>query len=326
MHNMHKIVFFGTPDFAVPCLRALANDGRFEIIAVVTRPDKPVGRKGIVTPPPVKIAAQELGIAEIRQPEKLKDEPFRSWINGVGPACDAFVVVAYGKIFRDWFLELPKKGLINVHASLLPRWRGASPISAAIAAGDRKTGVTIMKIVAETDAGPILAATDEPIRPDDTAGTLRGRLASLGASMLPDALANYLDGLIKPKEQDNSKAIYCKTLTREHGKIDWNKSAEEIERLIRAYTPWPGTWTEIDGKRLKILEVKTMESLGCIRDRQWNNGTMEAGSRFISGNLPAVVCGKETALKLLRVQPEGKEAMEGKEFLKGKRDWPSVFA
>jgi methionyl-tRNA formyltransferase len=323
---MFRIIFFGTPKFAVPSLRALAKDDRFEIAGVVMQPDKPAGRKGTVTPPPVKAAAQELGIKEIRQPEKLKDEPFRSWIQEAGPACDAFVVVAYGKIFRDWFLALPKKGLINVHASLLPRWRGASPISAAIAAGDAKTGVTIMKIEADVDAGPILAAADEPIRPDDTAATLHDRLADLGAALLPDALANYLNGLIEPQAQDDSKATSCKTLTREDGKINWTKPAEEIERMIRGYTPWPGTWTEIDGKRLKILEVKTMESLGCILDRQWNNGTMEAGSRFISDNLPAVVCGKETALKLLRVQPEGKEAMEGKEFLKGRRNWPSPRA
>ncbi len=310
---MYRIIFLGTPDFAVPSLKALAEDDRFEIAGVVTQPDKPVGRKGVITPPPVKVSAEELGVSEIHQPEKLTDEPFKSWITDIAPICDAFVVVAYGKIFRNWFLDLPKKGLINVHASLLPRWRGASPINATIAAGDETTGITIMKLIDDVDAGPILAMADEEIRPDDTAETLHDRLAELGAMLLPNTLANYLDGLIEPQTQDDSKATHCKTLTREDGKIDWAKPADEIQRLVRAYTPWPGTWTEIDNKRLKILQADT-------HARELPK-TWAPGSRFISDGYPAIVCGESTVLKLIRVQVEGKDAMDGRTYLKGHPDW-----
>jgi methionyl-tRNA formyltransferase len=319
---MFRIIFLGTPDFAVPSLRALAADDRFEIAGVVTQPDKPVGRKGTITPPPIKVVAQELGISDIHQPEKLTDESFKSWIEDIGPTCDAFVVVAYGKIFREWFLDLPKQGLINVHASLLPRWRGASPINAAIAAGDKSSGVTIMKISLEMDAGPVLAISDEGIRPNDTAETLHDRLADLGATLLPNTLADYLDGHIEPQPQDDSKATSCKTLTREDGKIDWTKSAEEIERTLRAYTPWPGLWTEVDGKRLKVLSAMVVgkdkfdPSAGSGR-----NSNFEISAKTIVDEYPSVVCGDGTLLKLVRVQPEGKPPMEGKDYLKGHTDW-----
>lgn len=316
---MYRIIFIGTPEFAVPSLRALAEDDRFEIVGVVTQPDKPVGRKGTITPPPVKIAAQELDIRIIEQPEKLKNEPFKSWIEEVGPACDTFVVVAYGKIFRNWFLELPKKGLVNVHASLLPRWRGASPINAAIAAGDDATGVTVIKITPKMDAGPILAMADEPIRTDDTAASLHDRLAKLGAALLPDILANYLDGLIEPEQQREAKATYCKPLTREDGNIDWTKTADEIERLVRAYAPWPGTWTEVGGKRIKILQVTPGEPV-----HEPTSERMKAGSRIIINGYPAIICGSGTVLKLLLVQTEGKEAINGKEYLKGHADWQNI--
>ncbi len=310
---MYRILFLGTPDFAVPSLRALAADDRFEIVGVVTRPDKPVGRDGTITAPPVKLSALKLGITNIRQPQTLNDEAFKSWIEEIGPTCDAFVVVAYGKIFRDWFLNLPKHGLINVHASLLPRWRGASPINAAIASGDAMTGVSIMKIVREMDAGPVLAMADESILPDDTAATLHDRLSMLGAVLLPNTLANYLDGHVELQPQDESKATFCKTLTREDGKIDWTKSADEIERLLRAYTPWPGLWTEVDGKRLKVIETKTAE--------QWSNGAMNPESHIIIDGYPAVVCGNKTALILKRIQPEGKGVMDGTSYLAGNRSW-----
>ena len=179
----YRLIFFGTSDFAVPSLNALAKDGRFEITGVVTQPDRPVGRHATLTPPAIKKAAVDLGINEIHQPEKLKDESFQSWIKEVGPACDAFVVVSYGKILPQWLLDLPKQGIVNVHGSLLPRWRGPSPIQAAIAAGDTVSGITIMKIDAEMDHGPLLAIKETPIKPEDTGGSLRDRLASLGAEI-----------------------------------------------------------------------------------------------------------------------------------------------
>lgn len=308
----HRLLFLGTPDFAVPCLKALANDARFEIVGVVTQPDKPVGRNAVMTPPPIKVTAQELGITTIKQPEKMTDPEFKAWVEEVGPTCDAFIVVAYGKIFRDWFLALPKHGLINVHASLLPRWRGASPINAVIASGDSESGVSIMKIVAEMDAGPVYRTVETPIHPDDTAETLHNRLSQMGADILPDTVAEIIEGKLQPAEQDPNKATFCKTLTRDDGKIDWHMPAEAIALLVRAYTPWPGTWTTIEGKRLKILSVLVIQA----------DEMFDPGHRFVflEGN-PCIACGEGTALELLRVQPEGGKPMSGQEYLRGLKGW-----
>ncbi|MBD3251595.1 methionyl-tRNA formyltransferase [Candidatus Uhrbacteria bacterium] len=303
---MYRILFLGTPEFAVPSLRALATDERFEIVGVVTQPDRHVGRKGTITPPPIKVAAQELGIETIKQPEKLKDEEFITWIEEIGPTCDAFVVVAYGKIFRPWFLELPKKGLVNVHASLLPRWRGASPINAAIAEGDEKSGVSIMMIEEEMDAGPVLAMTETEIANNETAQTLHDRLSTMGADLLPMTLADYLEGKIKPTSQNQDLATYCKMITREDGKADWNEPAEVLERKLRAYTPWPGLWMEVDGKRIKILAADPIDQPGG-----------KPGDRVSIHGEPAVICADQTVLILKEVQPENKPVMSGADFLKG---------
>ncbi len=306
---MKKIIFFGTSDFAVPALKALAQDERFEIIGIVTQPDRPVGRHAILTPPAVKKSAQ--GIGRIFQPEKLKDESFKAWISEAGPSCDAFVIVSYGKILPQWLLDLPKKGIVNVHGSLLPRWRGASPIQAAIASGDDLSGVTIMLIDAEMDHGPILATADEKILPEDTGGSLHDRLAELGGRILPDILADYLDNKIQPQEQDHEKATYCKILTRDDGKLDFEKPADGLERLIRAFQPWPGTWMEIEGKRIKILSAR----LGV------SNENKTPGTRFINEGLPCLACADGTALEITRLQLEGKSAMTGEDYLRGKNVW-----
>lgn len=308
----YKLLFLGTPDFAVPCLKVLANDSRFEIVGVVTQPDKPVGRSAAMTPPPVKVAAQELGIGTIKQPKKMTDPDFKTWAEEVGPTCDAFIVVAYGKIFRDWFLMLPKHGLINVHASLLPRWRGASPINAVIAAGDSESGVSVMKIEAEMDAGGVYRALETPIRPDDTAETLHDRLSQMGADILADTVVEIIEGKLEAVPQDPNKATFCKTLTREDGKIDWSMPAEAIALLVRAYSPWPGTWTEIEGKRLKILAVQAIQA----------DEMFDFGHRFVflEGN-PCIACGEGSALELLRVQPEGGKPMSGQEYLRGMKSW-----
>lgn len=312
---MYRILFFGTSAFATPSLRALASDGRFEIVSVVTQPDRPVGRHATVTPTAVKTEALKLAIKTI-QPEKIKDEFFQERIKEIGPSCDAFVVISYGKILPQWLLDLPKKGVINVHGSLLPLHRGASPIQAAIAAGDATSGVTIMLIDAEMDHGPTLAMKETPILPEDIGSTLHDRLADMGAEMLPNVLADYLDGKISPQEQDHSKATYCKILTRDDGKIDWNKSADEIARLVRAYNPWPGTWTMVGGKRLKILKASTIMA----------DGNFKAGQCFVFEKQPAVACGNGAALVLESVQPEGKNAMSGSDFLKGMKDWEGVLS
>lgn len=308
---MHNVVFFGTSDFAVPSLKALAADPRFHVIGVVTQPDRPVGRHAQLTASPVKNAAAWLGLSEIRQPEKMKDTDFQDWIRRIGPSCDAFVVVSYGKILPQWLLDLPKRGVINVHGSLLPRWRGASPIQAAIAAGDSMTGVTIMKLDAEMDHGPIIATSEEKIFSTDTGGSLHDRLADLGANLLISVLSDYLDGKIEPAEQNHSLATSCNILTRDDGKIDWTKPAEAIERLVRAYNSWPGTWMDLNGKRLKILAAR----VGVTSEER------RPGEHFISNGLPCISCANGTILEITRIQPEGKSPMSGAEFLRGNPRW-----
>jgi methionyl-tRNA formyltransferase len=304
-----RIVFFGTSEFAVPPLAALAADPRFRVAGLVTQPDRPVGRHAALTAPATKRWALERGASfEIRQPEKMSDPDFRPWIETVGPSCDAFVVVSYGKILPQWLLDLPRQGVVNVHGSVLPRWRGASPIHAAIAAGDASSGVTVMKIDALMDHGPILATVAEPIRADDTAGSLHDRLAMLGGKALPDTLAGYLEGRIVPQEQDHAAATHCKILSRDDGKLDPAKPAAELERLVRGMDPWPGTWMEWNGKRLKVLAT----ALGPATETT-------PGSVFVQDSEPLLACGNGSSLRLLRVQPEGKSAMDGTAFANGLR-------
>jgi methionyl-tRNA formyltransferase len=311
-----KILFFGTSEFAVPSLKALAADHRFKIAGVVTQPDKPVGRHAVLTPSPVKTTAIALGADPIIQPVKLGDPEFRSWIEKIGPACDLFVVASYGKIFPQWFLDLPKKGVVNVHGSLLPRWRGPSPIHAAIAAGDAVSGVTIMKTELAMDAGPVLKEDETHVLTNDTAGTLHDRIAMLGAFILPDTLVDYLEGRLTPEPQNEADATFCKILTRDSGKLDWTMGAEDLARLVRAYDPWPGTWTMLGDKRLKILEARVVQG----------DPNFTPGKAFVlDSNRPCVACGtSEMALELVRVQLEGRDAVDGNEFLKGFRGWENA--
>ena len=310
---MYKILFFGTSEFAVPSLEAFIHDARFQILGVVTQPDRPVGRHAQMTPSAVKrfvVGAQHaapLQDVPIKQPEKLQDEPFASWIREIGQTCDAFVVVSYGKILPQWLLDLPKHGVVNVHPSLLPRWRGTSPIHAAIAAGDAVTGVTIMKMDALMDHGPILAQQEETIRPDDTGKSLHDRLAELGAQILPETLSSYVAGNLEPTEQDHAQATHCTLLTRDDGRLDFTKTATELERLIRAYDPWPGTWTLFDGKRLKILAAHVGS----------RNMTKQPGEQFVHDGIPSITCANGTTLVIERMQLEGADAMNGVEFLRG---------
>ena len=365
---MYKIIFFGTSELAVPSLKLLMEDGRFEIVGVVTQPDRPVGRHATITPPPVKRFFNSLskdlplkGGAEgvgsrgedpsadpstggraphtptstanetsvpVHQPETLKDESFVSWINSVGPSCDAFVIVSYGKLLPQWLLDLPKRGIVNVHPSLLPRWRGTSPIQAAIAAGDKMTGVTIMKIDAGMDSGPIIAQAEEEVLGTDTGTTLHDRLADIGASLLVFALDGYLRGDVEPVEQDDTEVTFCGILSREDGKIDWSKSAEEIERLVRAYMPWPGTWMEVGGKRVKIFTTTiapgttTLPALPpSLGGRVLSDSNRAPGTRLVLDGLPYVTCGQGGLLQITELQVEGKERVSGGDFLRGKSKW-----
>ena len=307
---MIKVIFFGTSEFAVPSLKALIEDPRFSVEGVVTQPDRAKGRRQVMTPPPIKELALAAGIKEIKQPVKLKDEDFKEWITTVGKDADVFIVTSYGKILPQWLLDIPKKGCINVHGSLLPRWRGASPVQAAIAAGDEKSGVTVMMMDADLDHGAILSMKETAISDTDTGGRLHNRLAELGGDILVETIADYIDGKITPEEQEHSRATFCKKMTREDGRIDWNDDCHVIQRMIRAYDPWPGAWMEIDGKRLKLKAAE-------IRP---NDACHSPGGRYLWKNKPHIKCGGNTALELMRVQPEGKKAMSGEDFARG-NEW-----
>jgi len=323
-HMPYNVVFFGTSDFSVPSLRALLADARFNVVAVVTKPDAPIGRHQVMTPPPVKVLAQE-HIVKVLQFEKIKTEETYEILRSAqddNPA-DAFVIVSYGKIIPQRILDLPKHGCINVHGSLLPRWRGASCVQSAIASGDEKTGITIMLLDAEMDHGPVIAQVETAIGSDETGGQLHDRLAELGAATLPDSLDDYLQGKIKPQEQDYTAATACKILTRNDGRIDWQKPAQEINRLVRAFNPWPGTWTEWDGKRIKILKTTKNPStpLGAGEELGTKNidTSNSLGQPFVFQVRLLVKCGDDQLLEILELQPEGKKPMASKEYLAGHR-------
>lgn len=304
MFASHRIVFMGSPDFAVPSLEALA--GCYPVVGVVTQPDRPAGRGGSLKPPAVKQTALRLGIPVI-QPEKLREpdamEQLRAW------APDVIVVVAFGQILRPEVLGLPPFGCINVHGSLLPRWRGAAPIQAAILAGDKEIGITIMKMDAGVDTGPILNQRAIPIADDETGGSLFAKLAPLGAELLLETLPRYLSGEIQPRPQPREGISYAPMLKKEDGLLDFTRPADEVERRIRAMYPWPGAFFEWNGTPIKVLRasVRKVKSPG-------------AGERLTVERWPALGCG-EGILILEEVQPAGKKPMLGKAFLVGARNW-----
>jgi methionyl-tRNA formyltransferase len=305
----YRLHFYGTSAFAVPILERLHSDDRFEVTLVVTQPDRPVGRHATLEAPPIKKTALAHGLTNLHQPEKVKSDEFFAYIQ-TQPA-DVAVVASFGQIIPDRVLSFYPHGMVNVHASLLPKYRGASPIAAVIREGETKTGVTIMKMDALMDHGPVLSMAELDIRPDDTTPTLEARLATLGAEHLPDILFDYLEGKRLPVEQDHAAATKIKLLTREDGELKpAEHTAEQMERLVRAYSPWPGTFLAVDGKRLKVLKTEVGEA-----------STLAAGSRVNDRQVPAIVGSNGKTLHLLTVQPEGKSAMEGKAFLNGVKNW-----
>lgn len=299
-----RIVFMGSPDFAVPTLRELVK--HYPVVGVVTQPDRPAGRGRQLTPPDVKVLAQELGIA-VMQPEKLRQPEPMAQLEAWAP--DLIVVTAFGQILRKNVLELPRYGCINVHASLLPRWRGAAPIQAAILHGDQATGATIMRMDPGVDTGPILAQESMAILPSDTAGSLSDRLSQAGADLLIKTLPGYLDGSIQPQPQEDAYATYAPMLSKEDGLLDFTQTAEQLERRVRAFSPWPGTYFEWQAQPLKVRRAR---AVACSKNT--------AGKRILLDGLPAV----ETAqgcLVLDEIQPAGKRAMTGSDFLRGSRQW-----
>ena len=260
-----KLVFFGTSKFAVPALKKLA-DSDYEIAAVITQPDKPAGRKQELSPSPVKEAAQELGL-KILQPSKL-DSKFEI------PDSDIFIVASYGKIIPKSILAIPKYGTLNIHPSLLPKYRGPSPIQSAILNGDKETGVSIMVLDAEMDHGPVLANVKAQISNNKGFRELHDGLAVTGAELLMEVLAKYINGEIKPQPQDHSQVTFTKIITKDDGRIDWNKPAEVINNLIRAYEDWPVAWTTLDGKRLKIFEAEVVSETGKQGELKMKNSSL----------------------------------------------------
>jgi methionyl-tRNA formyltransferase len=301
-----KIIFMGTAELSCASLEKLARDKQFQIAAVVTQPDKPKGREMKLQFSPVKILAEKLKLP-VLQPLKARDEQFISELRELKP--DLIVVVAYGQILPQIILDLPKFGCLNVHTSLLPKYRGASPIQSAILNGETETGVTIMKMDAGLDTGEIISQACTPILPEDNSQMLHDRLAQLGAELLVETIPDYIAGKILPKSQSAEGASYAAKIKKEDGKIGWSEPAEKILNRLRAFTPWPGAFTflktESKPRLLKIWKAEVVEQSG------------GAGEILLADkNGIVVACGKN-ALRILELQREGGRRLSAQEFLAG---------
>lgn len=294
-----RIVFMGTPDFAVPSFNALLERGH-EILAVYTQPDKPKGRGHKLLPPPVKETAMAHNI-EVRQPTTFKNnEDEIAYLKALAP--ELIVVAAYGKILPPRVLNIPPRGCINVHGSLLPKYRGAAPIQWAVLNGDKITGVTIMQMADGIDTGDMLAKAETPIGEDETAGELFDRLMVLGAELLVDTI-DKLD-TITPQPQNDAEAIHAPMIRKEMGAIDWTQPAERVHDLVRGLNPWPSAFFTLEGKRMKLHRTKVVVGKG------------EPGEIAVIGGEMAVCCG-ENAVQLIEIQPENGKRMRGSDYLRG---------
>lgn len=303
---MKRIVFMGTPDFSVPILQAL-SEANYEMVLVVTQPDRPVGRKKVMTPPPVKVAAEQLNIP-VFQPEKLRDH--YQVILDYEP--DMIITAAYGQLLPNELLEAPKFGCINVHASLLPELRGGAPIHYAIIQGKAETGVTIMYMAEKLDAGDIISQRRIPIEHDEHAGSLHDKLSELGKDLLLDTLPGLFEDKIKAIPQDEAKATFASNITRADEKINWKKSHIEVYNQIRGLHPWPVAFTTFNNKTVKIwwaeLDEKTYDCQpGEIAD-------------IVNEEAIIVCCGNQKAVRITEIQPAGKKRMTVRAFLLGYRD------
>ncbi len=302
------LIFCGTPRFAVPTLERLVERG-FDVKLVVTQPDRPRGRGLELAASPVKERAAQFGLPVV-QPEKIKNnEEFRAQLAALKP--DAIIVVGYGRIIPQWMIELPPLGNLNLHASLLPKYRGAAPIQWAIAQGEKITGVTTMRIDAGLDTGDILLQREMPIGENDTAETLAPRLATIGADLMVETLNGLKNGTVQAKPQDHSKAILAPILKREDGIIDFHRSATEIYNRLRGFQPWPGAFTTYRGKQLNISRAKPSEVRG-----------IGEATISIEGERLLVGCGENSGLEIFEMQPEGKKRMVARDFINGYRPRP----
>jgi methionyl-tRNA formyltransferase len=307
MAGIDRILFFGTPEFAVPTLAALVAAGRSPV-RVVTQPSRPAGRGRHPQDPPVARWAREHGL-EVMQPERVRRPEFLE--SAAALDADVAIVVAFGQIFPRALLDLPRHGCINLHASLLPRWRGASPIQAAVAAGDTRTGVTTMRMDEGLDTGPILLEETVEIGPLETAGGLSLRLAELGGPLMVRTLERLERGEIEPRPQPDEGVTYAPRLTRDSGRVDWGVTAREIHDRLRAYTPWPGLTAELRGEPVKIVAAEPIDEAG--------EGAPGALLGLRGGRLLAVSCGGGTVLGLSELQRPGKRALRAADFTNGER-------
>lgn len=306
MHTSHlKVVFAGTPEFAAEALTALINS-EHEVIAVYTQPDRPAGRGRKLKASPVKEVAEKYNLP-IYQPESLKSESDQQQLRELNP--DVMIVAAYGLILPQVVLDIPRMGCLNIHASLLPRWRGAAPIQRAILAGDTETGITIMQMNAGLDTGDMLSTSTCPIEQSETAGSLHDKLATLGASSLLKTLDQLLSGKIKAVKQDDSQASYAHKLEKQEAQLDWTLSAEQLDRQIRAFNPWPVAFFLVDDQTVRVWDAE-------IIDKQGAAGTVLQANK----NGVDIACG-HNSLRLLKLQPPGKKAMDVASFLNGRSEW-----
>jgi len=300
-----RAVFLGSPEFAVPSLRALLEHPEIDVPLVVTQPDRPAGRGRSLTPPAVKVAATELGIP-VYQPETLRPVESAEAILEIAP--DVLIVVAYGELLRKHVLQLTPHGCLNVHPSLLPAYRGASPIPAAILNGDPTTGVSIMRLVWKLDAGPILAQQQLDVIDGDTSGTLSKRLAQLAAGMLPEVALAWTRGEIPEREQDDNVVTHTREWTTDDARIDWARSAVQVARLVRASNPWPVAWTTFNNERFRVLGATAVDAAS----------SEDSGHVRLLAKLVMVTTGGGT-LQLDTVQPAGKRAMPAIDWWRGLR-------
>ncbi|WP_163653918.1 methionyl-tRNA formyltransferase [Listeria sp. PSOL-1] len=300
---MKKIIFMGTPEFAVPVLEQIAAE--YEVIAVVTQPDRPVGRKRILTPPPVKEAAEKLGFP-VYQPEKLRTSTELTEL--IQLDSDLLITAAYGQILPKSLLEAPRFGAINVHASLLPEYRGGAPVHYAVMDGKKETGVTIMYMVEKLDAGDMIAKESLPITDQDDTGTMFTKLSLLGAELLMSTLPKFFNDEITAEKQDPEKVTFARNISREQEKINWQKDAREIFNQIRGLSPWPVAYTTLDAKPFKIWQAKLTEET-----KEGEPGTFVS----LGKNRFGVLTGDNKIIELLVIQPAGKPKMEAASYMQG---------
>jgi methionyl-tRNA formyltransferase len=302
-----KIIFIGTDDIGAPLLGALNKDRRFKVELVITQVDKPAGRKMQLTAPPIKLKANELGL-DVYQPYNINDADSLKKIRNV--KADMIVLMAYGQILKKEILEAPVHGCINIHASLLPKYRGAAPIQQSLLNGDSETGISVMQMEEKMDTGPVFAMETVKIADDDNAETLHKKLADITASATPDVLYGIANDELEPKPQNNEKATYCQKIHKTDGNLDWNETADNLEAKVRAFAGWPGTFTFLNGSRIKIL----------FAEARAGSSSEPIGTVIRYGD-DIMVIAKKGALIIKQIQMEGKNPQPINEFIKGHSDF-----